>query len=121
MNLEIKYIKNRNEEGERIVFVVKKDCDIGSYLVFLTKQTKPESFNIKYLKHPFWFPDNKVKENDLVILYSKSGTSSQKINKDGTTSYFFYRGIGASIFTDDDHIALLIEADKWAGSQMISK
>lgn len=116
MSIEIKYIKDKNSNSERVVFSVNKDCNIGSYLVFLTKRTGSDSFSLNTLKHPFWFPDKEVKEKDLIILYTKPGKTSQKTNKDETISYFFYRKINEPIFKEDNDIVLLVEADSWKGA-----
>lgn len=111
MKLEIKYIKDRGTTDERVVLVANEDCDIGKYFVFTTKKNA-EKIVYSNLKQPYWFPDKVVKKGDLVILYTKSGTSSFKENEGGNTSHFYYRGIATPVLTDN-HFALVVEANTW--------
>jgi len=111
MKLEIKYIKDRGTTDERVVLVANEDCDIGKYFVFTTRKNG-EKIVYTALKQPYWFPDKVVKKGDLVILYTKTGSSSFKENKDGSSSHFYYRGISSPILTDNN-FALLVEANTW--------
>src|ERR1022692_892986 len=110
MKLEIDKIKDRGEGEERIVFNVKEDCDIGRYFVFSTHKTSENKFSSS-LQHPFWFPDKEVKKSDLVVLYTKKGSSSYRLNKDGTTSHFYYRKQDAPIL--EGLLVLLVESNTW--------
>lgn len=111
MKLEIKNIKDRGTADERLVLVAIEDCDIGRYFAFVTKKNVDKVI-YTHLKHPYWFPDKVVKKGDLVILYTKSGSSSFKENKDGSSSHFYYRGISSPILTENQ-FALLVEANTW--------
>lgn len=111
MKLEIKYIKDRGAADERIVLVANEDCDIGKYFVFTTKKNG-EKIVYTNLNQPYWFPDKVVKKGDLVILYTKSGSSTFKENDGGNTSHFYYRGISTPVLTDN-YFALVVEANTW--------
>lgn len=111
MKLEIKYIKDRGTAEERVVLIANEDCDIGKYFVFTSKKIG-EKISYTNLKKPFWFPDKFVKKGDLVILYTKAGSSSFKVNKDGSSSHFYYRGLSSPALMENQ-FALLVEANTW--------
>jgi len=112
MSLEVKYIKARGTQEERIVFVAKTNLDIGKYLVFTSKQLEGDQFSSS-IKQPFWFPDKLVNKGDLIVLYTKVGSTSVKDNSEGTKSHFYYRNLSNPIFTDDKTIGILIESLDW--------
>ena len=62
---------------------------------------------------PYWFPDTVVRTNDYVIVYTKAGVNSTKQNNDGTTSYFFYRGLENAVCTDTTSCAVLLSVSQW--------
>ncbi len=111
MKLEINEIKERGTLEERIVFIVKEDCDIGKYLVFTTKMNSETKFSSS-VRDAYWFPDKSVKKGDLIALYSRKGDNSFKVNTDNTTSHFFFRNLLNPILTTGN-LALLIEASTW--------
>lgn len=113
MSLEIKEIKYRGTTEERVVIKAKLDCGIGDYLVVSSKKTSATAYS-STIKNPFWFPDKDVKQNDLVILYTKTGNNSVKENKDGTKSHFFYRN--SSPILDTETAILLMKIANWTGA-----
>lgn len=113
MNIEIVDIKDRgNKNKERLVLKAKANLDIGYYIVFLTIKTGADSFSSNPEKI-YWFPDKKVQEGDLVVLYTKTGTDSSTLNKSGSTSYFFYWGLSSAAFKDEKKMPVVIEAKGW--------
>jgi hypothetical protein len=119
MKLDIKEIKDNGAHDERVVLIATEDCDIGRYFAFITKLSEGKIVynNIKY---PFWFPDKLVKKGDLIVLYSGKGTDNFKINTDGTTSYFYYRGLDTSILIGN-YITLIVEANNWKVDKTITQ
>jgi hypothetical protein len=111
MKLEIREVKDRGETNERLVLVALEDCDIGKYFVFVSKKNN-NNIIFTQIFHPYWFPDKLIKKNDLIILYTKKGENSLKTNTDGTTSYFYYRGVASPIYTNN-FFALVVEANTW--------
>lgn len=113
MMVEIRYIKHPGElKDERLVLKVLKDCDIGMYLTFDTTYTEDGKVS-NLVRHPYWFPDKKVKAGDLVVLYTKKGEQSEKKNTDGSTSHFFYRGLERTIWNQSADCAVLLEISTW--------
>lgn len=120
MNLQIEGIRDPgNLAKERVVFKALKDIDIGYYIVFSSISTGPDQFS-SGVRHTFWFPDQEVRANDLVVLYTKSGNSS-KLKKDETTSYFFYWGLSEPIFKVADDLIVLTEARTWNSQRLAAK
>lgn len=111
MKLEIRDIKEKGTDEERLVLAATEDCDIGKYFAFLTKKNA-QNIVFTNIKNPYWFPDKLVKKGDLVILYSKKGTDSSKENKDGSSSHFYYRNLVSPIFIEN-YFALIVEANTW--------
>jgi hypothetical protein len=111
MKLEIREIKDRGMPNERIVLDVKEDCDLGYYFVFNTKRL-PENSISSSIRNPYWLPSKQVKKGDLVVIYTKVGSSSFKINNDKTTSHFYYRDFTTPILINED-IVLVVEAIYW--------
>ncbi len=113
MKLEIKYVKDRGTDKERLVLIDQEDCDIGRFFIF-TSTAIGEKIS-PAVKHPFWLPDQKVKKGDLVVIYSRRGENSLRQNENNTT-YFYYRGFTDPILTNGN-IALIVEAStyKWEG------
>lgn len=113
MNVEIRSIKDPgNLENERLVLKVLKDCDIGRFLTFDTTYTEDGKVS-NLVRHPYWFPDKSVKGGDLVVVYTKSGRQSQKTNKNGSTSHFFYRGLERTIWNENRDCAVVLEISDW--------
>lgn len=89
MNLEIQSIKYRSDiDEERILLNVLENCNVGDYLIVLTKKIG-DSISIK-MEKGFWFPNKEVKKSDLVVLYTKKGRMSEKDLSNGRKSHFFY-------------------------------
>ena len=112
MILEIRDIKERGNEAERVIFIAKEDGDIGSFFVFSAEAVGIEKIS-SHVNYPFWFPDKEVRKDDLIVLYTKEGTNSFKKNKDGTISHFYYRNVKNAILNANTKV-LLVEADNWA-------
>ena len=113
MKLKIKYVKDAgNNSKERVVITVTNDTDVGWYVLADSTYISEEQISNK-VRHTFWFPDKKVKSNDLVVVYTRSGTDSQIENKNGTTSHFFYMGLDKTIWNSNGDCALLLELSDW--------
>lgn len=77
---------------ERVVMKASSDDDMTNYAVFQTRTSTDGRFYGGKIENVYWFAGLKVKEGDLIVLYSKSGKRSEKKNDSGSTSYFFYWG-----------------------------
>jgi hypothetical protein len=112
MKINIKKIIDHGHNKERIVLNIIEDTDIGEYLILDSTYTSKGRVSNK-VRHPYWFPDKKVKKDDLVILYTKKGEPNETKNEDGSTSYFFYWGLDSNVWNNDGDCALLLHIDDW--------
>ena len=69
----------------------------------------------------FWFSDFIAKEGDRVIVYTKAGKASKKINDDRSTSYFFYWDMISPLWDDIDMVPVLVEIATWEAFTRESK
>ncbi|MDO8407788.1 MAG: hypothetical protein Q7S95_00940 [bacterium] len=113
MQLKVKKISDAGiYEKERIVLEVTSNTQIGNYFVLKSKRTAPGKIS-SIISEVFWLPDREVKKDDLVVIYSKLGKSSTKVNESGSTSYFFYLGKNLPVWNSKDDCALLLETADW--------
>ena len=117
MNARIRTIIDHGHNDERIVIDITFDTDIGEYLVLDTTYTNQGSISNK-VRHPFWFPDQKVKTGDVVVLYTRKGTKSSIKNANGSTSYFFFWGLDSNVWNNDGDCAIILHIDQWASHRV---
>ena len=96
---------------ERIVLKARGTTDVGEFAVFRT--TVASGVVTTGVLNAFWFPDKTVEPGDLVILYSKGGTQSEKRLPSGRTAHFFYWGAGPAIWSEDGVAPVLLHVDQW--------
>lgn len=93
MTVDLRSVENAgNLARERIVLRATSDDDIGNYAVFRCFVTS-DKVAAGPVAAAYWFPDRKIKKGDFVVLYSKTGTNSEKKGDTGNTSYFYYWGL----------------------------
>ena len=81
MQLELKSFADAGVlDKERLIIRVLADVNIGSYVVLRSKKND-NGMPISGTKDAYWFPDVKVSRGDLIVLYTKRGTSSKKVQK----------------------------------------
>lgn len=113
MNIEINKITDAGSlENERIILKVLIDDELGFYGAFKTKKTGTTTVSSS-IKATYWFPDRQVKKGDLVVLYSKSGVNTERKNKDGSTSHFFYWGLSSATWNNPEDSVVLFKIDEW--------
>jgi hypothetical protein len=115
MNLEIRSFADAGDVSkERIVLKALADLDVGEYAVFRSGISTDGALPTSGRKMAYWFPDEKVKANDLIVLYTKEGSRSSKRLDNGTTAYFFYWGRKESLWGSNEHGAVVLEILDWA-------
>jgi hypothetical protein len=114
MNLEIRSFADVGDLlNERIVLKALTDLDVGGYAVFRSGVGTNGRTPTSGRKTAYWFPDEEVKANDLVVLYTKRGSRSAKPMEGGRTAYFFYWGKDEVLWNDDKFGAVLLEVSAW--------
>lgn len=111
MQVKIDKIINHGSDGERIVLNVLEDTDIGKYLILDTTYTSSGKVSNK-VRHPYWFPDKKVKKGDKVVLYTKEG-SNKSVQKTENTIHFFYWNLKSFVWNNEGDYALLLHVKEW--------
>jgi len=113
MNVEISSFADAgNYQKERVVLSVLRDSDIGDYAV-LCSPTSAQGNPTPGGKNAFWFPDGNVRAGDLVILYTKRGTSSTKELGGGRTAHFYYWGQENALWGSASNGAVVLETADW--------
>lgn len=113
MKLRISSIADRGvPDKERLVLRIMAETDIGEYVILRTL-VRGEAVTTG-VKESYWFADKTVSVGDQVILYSKSGTPSEKILESGHVAHFYYWGHkGEALWTSSEFGAVVIHADEW--------
>jgi hypothetical protein len=108
MKLKISSFADAGQQSnERLVIRAETDADVGEYLV-MCSSTSSEGNATAGRKVAYWFPDKEVKSGDLVVLYSKSGTQSEKKLQSGATAHFFYWGVDKPLWVSGNGAVLLL-------------
>lgn len=112
MNIKITSIAEPGVAGkERVVMKVLRDTDVGQYAVLRTGFRTPNPTT--GVTDAYWFPDKAVRRNDIIVLYSKSGTVSEKNLESGATAHFFYWKLDRVLWSDSDHAAVVLEVNEF--------
>jgi hypothetical protein len=119
MTVELRSIENAGDlERERVVLRATKDDDIGRFALFRCHTTTKGKVASGSIPAAYWFPDQKIKKGDFVVLYSKSGVNSEKKGDNGGTSYFYYWGLKSPQWPK--YIAALVETgSNWTRSEPV--
>ncbi len=109
MKIEIDYIKDTNDsEKERVVFKVNQPTNLGGYVIAESVQVGESAISSE-IKNPYWLPDQELKIGDLVVLYTKKGEKRSVLNKDGSTTYFYYWGLNKPLSSEEKTCVVLFE------------
>src|ERR1043165_3716711 len=107
MNVKIRGVEDsKDHDNERLVLDVDGDTDIGDHLVLDTTYTSDGNVSNR-ARHPYWFPDQKAKKGDVVVVYDKKGTNTKE-ERNGCTIYFYFWGLNSSVWNDDGDCAVLL-------------
>ena len=113
MNLKITSVADKGiPQKERLVLKAELDTDIGLFAVFRAFVQADSVTN--YVTDAYWFPNKDVKAGDLIVLYSKIGKDSERLNKNGTTVHFFYWSRDDDVkWADEDFVPVLAYTPEW--------
>ena len=120
MSLELRDIENAGDiERERVVMRATKDVDIGLYAVFRCRVGEKGGPYSGPILDGYWFPMKEIKSGDYVVLYTKTGTTSEK-KEEKSTSYFYYWHLAKPIWIPD-MIPVLVDTPLWSVGKPIAK
>jgi len=119
MELEIRGIRNPgNIADERLVLRAVQDLDIGQFVIVAARARDREVVLSGQAPFSFWLPDREIKARDLIVVYTKSGSRSNKKNDSGATSYFEYWKLAEPIWGDRKLKPVLMKIAQWESASI---
>jgi hypothetical protein len=113
MKLQISSIADKGTSNrERLVLKVLTEADVGDFILMQTGFTESDGVT-NNVYNAYWFPYKRVSSGDLVVVYTKSGTESQKSIDGNRIVHFFYWGLASPIWTKKHTAAVLLYAPEW--------
>lgn len=101
-----------NYAKERIVMRALSPIDIGKFAIFEAEKSKDGGVT-NAIFSTYWFPDKKIKTGDLIVLYTKSGTSGTKELSNGRLTHFFYWSEDVAKWSTSKRAPVLLAIDDW--------
>lgn len=99
MDLQIIGIRDAGEPNERLLLKALNDCSLYGYLIL--DNTYDENGDIsKVARHVFVFPNDRVRKNEYIRLWTKKGVSTistSTFNKEPAVYHNYYRGYDAGL------------------------
>ena len=112
MNIQIESIANPGDlQNERLVLKAMKDVDIGDFILLHTGRR--DDSPTTWVKNTYWFPNKAVKAGDLIVIYSKLGTQSEKELASGSKAHFFYWGQRYALWMGAESAGVVVNAAEW--------
>lgn len=100
-------------QKERVIFKASLDMELGEYAVFCSSLSSSGGVT-SGRKTAYWFPDGAIKKDDLVVLYTKRGSSSTKELAGTRTAHFFYWGDDHALWGGAGNVAVLLHVSEWS-------
>lgn len=112
MKLELRsIIAPYDLKNERLTLRALADLDIGDYLV--AQSGYVDGSPTTNFFHSLWFPFKLIQKDDLVVVYSKVGTNTERVLVGGNKAHFFYLDLVEPIWGDPSKGALVLHAPTW--------
>ena len=89
-------------------FKVNQPTNLGGYVIAESVLVGENAISSE-IKNSYWLPDQELKIGDLVVLYTKKGEKRSVLNKDGSTTYFYYWGLNNPLFSEEKTCVVLFE------------
>ena len=113
MKLELRSIVAPGDiKNERLTLRALENLDIGDYIVAQTGYI--EDSPTTNFSHSLWFPYKLVNKGDLVVIYTKGGSSKERVLDKGNKAHFFYLGLTEPVWNASRKGALILHAPSWA-------
>ena len=103
-------VDGKSLNDEMLVIDIIEDTDMGQYLVMDSTYQSDRTVSNKF-RHIYWFPTQKVKKKDVVVLYTKHGNDSIA-KKEDFNIYFFYWNVGNCVWNNDGDCTVLLHCDE---------
>jgi hypothetical protein len=114
MDVEFQSVRDPGDKDhERVVLSAEKGVDLGRYMLIAARVSGKSTTLGGRVPASYWFPDRDINAGDLVVVYTKAGSSTAKENSSGKTSHFFYWGKTRPIWDRDDVRPVLLRVSVW--------
>lgn len=107
---EIKYYGNLSLE--RVVFQVLQDCDLGYYMIAISR-VLPDGEISAALRSVKWLPDKKLSSGDIVVVYSSIGVNSDDIDENGVKVHKVFWGRSEALNEDKKECVVCFQLKNW--------
>jgi len=98
-------------QKERLTLRALEDLDVGDYLV--AQSGYADDSPTTDFDHTLWFPYKEIQKGDLVVVYTKAGTNSERVLANGHKAHFFYLDLTSTIWDNPNNGAVVLHAPKW--------
>jgi hypothetical protein len=116
MNVGIVRIADRGQPNrERLHLHVHQPTNLAFYVALITHYQNADAIATGHLT-AFWFPSQDVRPGDSVVLFSGSGQPQQKLEPNGSTTYYYYWGLPNTIWHHPANCVMVVEAATWQTS-----
>ena len=112
MKFEIKIVNTGDIKNERVVLKALEDFDIGYYIIARSSLLSENKISDS-IDNVFWLPAQIIKKDDLVVLYTRKGSNSNRQNDNGSKTYFYYLNLENPIYEKPIDCAILLELNNW--------
>lgn len=117
MNLELRSIIAPGDlKNERLTLRALSNLDVGDYLVAQTMLI--DNYPTTSFDHMIWFPFKIIDKGDLVVVYTKPGTSSEKLLSKGNKAHFFYLDLSSPIWDSPNKGAIVLHTPSWESKSL---
>ena len=112
MRVQIQSVADRgNLSRERLVMRVRQNVDIGDFVLIRTGFEHDEVTTD--VSNVIWFPYQRLRAGDLVVVYSKRGIDGWKQLDNGHRECRFHWRQDSPLWNDDHVAPVLLYAPQW--------
>jgi len=117
MDLEIRAVHGHgNHTEERVHMVATAKCNLAHYMLADSTYLPNGKLSNK-LRHTYWGLDLELNRGDSVVLYTRDGDQSKRLQPDGSTVHFLYWGLHRAVWNDAGDLACLIWTPNWKATR----
>jgi hypothetical protein len=117
MNLELRSIIAPGDlKNERLTLRALADLDVGDYLVAQTVLVDGQPTTD--FDHMLWFQYEPIAKGDIVVVYTKTGKTTERVLSTGKTAHFFYLDLKSAIWDDPSKGAIVLHTPSWKSKSL---
>lgn len=106
--MELQIVKIEKEGNmEMVVLKATDECNLGDFIVLDFTYEDDELSNLN--RHTYIFPNQNVKINDYVLLYTGKGGRDSYPNRGGSTTWEFHWGLDINVWNSEGDEVMLVK------------